>query len=161
MHRADFSFFLKSGTDERAKAAKAKEPMWKKAAGTAASIAGSIGGYLVGSTAKQPKGYPSPWDLPEVSDGEVQNEMAVQREDGAATRGSKKPASPRKSSSPTKKPSSPTKKPASPRKSPSPVKKSPSPKKPSSPRKLIRQDSGDEDVSTDDDGDHMMSGGLR
>jgi hypothetical protein len=159
MHRAD-SFSLKSDTEERAKAAKGKEPLWKKAVGTGANVLGSIRGFFPGTAAKQqqPKGCPSPWDLPEVSEEELETEMAIQRVDGensaAITRGSKRPASPRKTSSPTKKPSSS-------RKTSSLTKKPSSPmKKPASPRKIPQRETEDEDASTDEDGDYVMSGGL-
>jgi hypothetical protein len=126
--------------------------LWKKAVGTAASVVSRGVDFVVGTAAKQqPKGYPSPWDLPEVGEEELETEMAIQRVDGeraAISRGSKRPASPRKTSYPAKKPSSPTKKPSSPM------------KKPASPRKILRLDSEDEDASTDEDGDYVMSGGL-
>jgi hypothetical protein len=133
--------------------------LWKKAVGTAASVVSRGVDFVVGTAAKQqPKGYPSPWDLPEVGEEELETEMAIQRVDGeraAISRGSKRPASPRKTSYPAKKPSSPTKKPSSPTKKPS----SPM-KKPASPRKILQLDSEDEDASTDEDGDYVMSGGL-
>jgi hypothetical protein len=71
-------------------------------------MAGSfVGGILRSAPAKQPRGYPSPWDLPQVSEQEVEDEMAihlVQSYDTAGSRGySNKPASPRKPSSPRKK----------------------------------------------------------
>jgi hypothetical protein len=78
-----------------------------------------------------------------VNDEELEAEIEFQRVNGekaAARRGSKKPASPRKPSSPIKKPSS--------------------PRKPASPRKIPRWESEDEDAGTDDDGDFVMSGGL-
>jgi hypothetical protein len=126
--------------------------LWRKAVGTAASVVSRGVDFVVGTAAKQqPKGYPSPWDLPEVGEEELETEMAIQRVDGeraAISRGSKRPASPRKTSYPAKKPPSPTKKPSSPM------------KKPASPRKILRLDSEDEDASTDEDGDYVMSGGL-
>jgi hypothetical protein len=93
-----------------------------------------------------------------VSEEELETEMAIQRVDGensaAITRGSKRPASPRKTSSPTKKPSSS-------RKTSSLTKKPSSPmKKPASPRKIPQRETEDEDASTDEDGDYVMSGGL-
>lgn len=134
--RADF--YYQPDTEERAKAAKAakaNEGYLKKA--------GGVMRRLLSGTPAKPKGYPSPWDLPEVNDEEVEAEVEFQRGNGekaAARRGSKKPASPRKPSSPTKKPSS--------------------PRKPSSPQKIPRRESEDEDAGTDDDGDFVMSGGL-
>jgi hypothetical protein len=146
---ADFS--IKSDTDDRAKAAKAKESMWKKVTGGIGDVVSSMGDKLYGSPAKQNSGYPSPWDLPEVSKRDVAMELQrVRGDEAGAPRGLKRPASPRKPSSPNK--------PASPR------------KKVASPRKIAQRDVGDEDVTDDDgtfmmdfgdgDGDLMMSGGL-
>jgi hypothetical protein len=141
------SFFLKPDTEERAKAAKANESFAKKANRFVGGIGGSIFSAFTGAAAKQqqPKGYPSPWDLPEVGEEELETEMAIQRVNGenpaATSRGSKRPASPRKTSSPTKKPASPVKKKVS-------------------PRKIPQRDSEDEDTSTDGEDDYVMSGGL-
>lgn len=64
---------------------------------------GSLGGMLSGSPAKQQSPYPSPWDLPDVNDSEVEVETEVQGLSGqaasSASRGAskkKKKVSPRK-----------------------------------------------------------------
>ena len=84
-------------TNERTKAAQAKESwVWKKAT----SVLGSLGDML--SPAKRPRGYPSPWDLPDVSDSELDSERELvkpsSRRRSAASRGStsRKPSSPKK-----------------------------------------------------------------
>jgi hypothetical protein len=114
--------------------------MLKKVIDGVVSAAGSIGDKLYGSPAKQSNGYPSPWKLPEVSKQEVEMELQrVRGGEAGASRGLKRPASPRKPSSPNK--------PSSPR------------KKVASPRKITQRNAEDEGV-TDDDGDFVMSGGL-
>jgi hypothetical protein len=137
---ADFSHL---DTDDRAKAAKAKEGVWKKATSIIGSIGGSINDRLYGSPAKQPNGYPSPWDLPEVTKQEVEQAVGIKRRAPSqridADLGSR-PSSPKKPSSPNKPSSSPRKKPVS-------------------PRKIPQWEVEDEDV-TDEDGDYVMSGGL-
>lgn len=116
--------------------------MWKKATSIIGSIGGSINDRLYGSPAKQPNGYPSPWDLPEVTKKEVEQAVGGKRRAPSqridADLGSR-PSSPRKPSSPNK--------PSSPR------------KKSVSPRKIPQREVEDEDV-TDEDGDYVMSGGL-
>jgi hypothetical protein len=129
---ADFSHL---DTDDRAKAAKAKEGVWKKATSIIGSIGGSINDRLYG--------YPSPWDLPEVTKQEVKQAMGRKRRAPSqridADLGSR-PSSPKKPSSPNKPSSSPRKKPVS-------------------PRKIPQREVEDEDV-TDEDGDYVMSSGL-
>jgi len=54
-----------------------------------------LGSMLGGPPAEQPQGYPAPWDLPDVSDSELDlvKPSSGGRKSSSASRGSKKPSS--------------------------------------------------------------------